>query len=190
MPRKSLEEQCADMRMRMAARSKSFVPPVSPVKPKTQCAKNGAIARSEERTAHGLWIAHKAIAMQRLRDPSFDWCAHVNAGGYIPLNWAVHRYSKVYMIRRCADRYCRRYHLKTVRQYNSVIDRICDRLRANWGTRKAAFLNYPESAQLTRHQKRVLIQEQFNELKETEYELLILQSVIRNAQSALRSATQ
>lgn len=187
------------------------------------------VARTEERTAHGLWVVHQAISERRRRDPDFDWCAYLNAGKPIPLYMGRHNYSNVEVIRRCANRYCRRFKLKTVRQYNGVIDRICERRRSMHNTHKAALLSWRESIWLvfakdkncrvapkfdflkvferrdricnireSRQRKEEARKEEikrlnakaFCELEKTENELRVIRRAIRNAQSALRSATQ
>ncbi len=176
--------------------------------------------RKGPRTAHGLWIVHEAIAFKRKRDPSFDWCALLNQRRELPLAGSFrHNYSNMCVICRCADRYCRRYKIKTTRQYNDVVDRICDRYGSMHNTREAAKLGYRGSARLVfssgkkcagtaqfkqtevfnrrdrileiRRKKEIAQRAMaFESLNETEEELRIIRRAIRTAQSALRSAMQ
>jgi len=100
------------------------------------------------RMAHGLWVVHQAFANKRRRDPTWDWCEGESGKSLSVDFYLGWRCTYPHIIRQCANRYCRRYHLKTVRQYNRVIDRICDRFEAMWNTRNAALLPFKGSARL------------------------------------------
>lgn len=179
------------------------------------------VARSKERTAHGLWTVQRAFHVYSDLRADFDWCTAVNdvkceSYDRFRLWFSGYRYcqrhffSDVCIVDRCAARYVRRWpHLiRKGAQYNRLVDRICDRMKAHHQTRKHALRFHFASHRIVLHDrnyiwyrfcplevgkrkermeklKRELI---FYEIQETESELKHIRRAIRNAQSALRSA--
>ena len=188
------------------------------------------VARTKERTAHGLWTVQRAFHVYSDLRADFDWFTavkNVEPESYerFQLWFSGHRYryrnyfSDICIVDKCAARYVRRWpHLiRKGAQYNRLVDRICDRMKAHHQTRKHALRFHFLLHRIVLHDrsyiwyrfcplevgkrkermakrkermeklKRELI---FYELQETESELKHIRRAIRNAQSALRSATQ